>query len=100
MDAVHEDERVYRVQGPGLPFFYLREDLICDLADHLRGQIDPIQLIQLVVDVPGTHPAGIKGDYLVLNTGYIPLVFRDQFWFKFPVPVPGHINLEFPILAL
>ena len=71
MDAVHEDERVYRVQVTGLPFFYLREDLICDLADHLRRRINAIQVVQLVVDVPGAHTAGIEGDHL-LNAGYVP----------------------------
>lgn len=72
----------------GLSFFHLREDLICDLTDHLRRQINVIQVFQLVVDVPGTHSTGIEGDHLILNAGYIPLVFGDQFWFKFPIVIP------------
>ena len=35
VDAVHEHERIDRVQGPGLPFPDFRENLVRDLADHL-----------------------------------------------------------------
>ena len=52
------------------------------------------------MDVPGAHPARIQGNDFFFNPGDVPLVFGDQFWLKFPIPVPGHINLELPILAL
>ena len=42
-NAVHEHERVDRVQWPGLPFPDLREYLVCDLADHLGGHLYPIE---------------------------------------------------------
>ena len=45
-DAVYEHKRVDRVQGPGLPFPDLRQDLVRDLADHLCP-IDPASYAKL-----------------------------------------------------
>lgn len=67
---------------------------------QLSGQLNPIKILQLVTDVPGAHAPAIQGNHLILNTGDIALVFRDKHRFKFPVTVPGHFRLEFPILAL
>ncbi len=51
------------------------------------------------MDIPGTHSPGVQGDDLLLHTVDIPLVFRNELWVKLPIAVPGHISLEFPILA-
>ena len=51
------------------------------------------------MDIPCAHPAGVQGDDLFFNAGYVALVFGNQFGFKLPVPIPGDIYLEFPILA-
>ena len=52
MDAVHKDKGVYRIQWAGLPLFDLWKNLVCDFTDHFSGQLNPIQVIQLVMDVP------------------------------------------------
>ena len=85
---------------PPWVLFDLWENLVCDLADHFSRQVNPIQVIQLVVDVPRAHPTRIQGDHLFFNPGYITLIFGYQFGFKFPIAVPGHIDLELPMLAL
>lgn len=51
------------------------------------------------MDIPRAHTASIKRDHLFLNSGNVTLVFRDNFRFEFPVPVPGNVNLELAILA-
>ena len=51
------------------------------------------------MDVPCAHPAGVQGDDLFFNAGYVALVFGNQLGFKLPVPIPGDICLEFPILT-
>ena len=52
------------------------------------------------MDVPGAHPPAVERDDLLLNSGDIPLVLRDNLRLKLAVPVPGDVNLEFPVLAL
>ena len=42
----------------------------------------------------------LKRDNLLLNPENIPLVFGDELRFEFPIPVPGHIDLELAVLAL
>ena len=60
VDAVHEYKGVYGAQGPGLPLHALREYLVRDLAHHFRGQLYAIDILELVMDVPGAHAPGIK----------------------------------------
>ena len=52
------------------------------------------------MDVPGAHPPAVERDDLFLNSGDIPLVLGDNLRLKLAVPVPGDVNLEFPVLAL
>ena len=51
------------------------------------------------MNIPCAHSPGVQGDDLFLNTGYVALVFGNPFRLKLPVPIPGDIYLEFPILA-
>lgn len=51
------------------------------------------------MDISGTPPSRIQGDDLLLNPGNVTLVFGDKLWFEFPIPVPGHLDLKFAILA-
>ena len=87
------------MRGTGLPLFDFREDPVCDLTDHFSGQFNPIEVLKLVMDIPGAEASGIKGDHLILNAGDIPLVFGDELRLEFPVAVSGDVNLELSILA-
>lgn len=53
--------------------------------------------VQLIIKY--AHSPGVQGDGLFLNAGYVALVFGNPFGLKLPVPIPGDIYLEFPILA-
>ena len=96
MDTVHKNKRIYRVQWTRLPLFHFRKDLVRDFADHFGGKFNPIKFLELVMNIPCTHSAGIERDYFLLNPGNIPLIFRDQLWFKLTIAVTGNIDLEFP----
>ena len=78
VNAVHEHERVDRVRGPGLPLPALWQDLVRDLADHLCGHLYPIEVLQLVMDVPGAHPPAVERDDFFFDSGDVPLVFGDE----------------------
>ena len=72
-----------------------------DAQHHIgRPAQDPAILPDLVVDVPGVHPPAVERDGLFLNPGDVPLVLGDDLRLELAVPVPGDINLEFPVLAL
>ena len=99
MDRIHEHKRVQGIQGRGLPFFYLREDAVRDLADHLGRHFNSIQVLDLVMDIPCAHAPCVKGDYFFFDAGNIPLVFGNKLWLKLPVAVPGDIKRELSKLA-
>ena len=52
------------------------------------------------MDVSCAHAPCVEGYHFFLYPGNIPLVFWDQFWLKFPFPVPWDIDLELTILTL
>lgn len=85
MDAVHKDENVDQIKGTELPFFDFRQDTVCNLADHFRRQLNPVQVLQLVMDVLGAQPSGIQGDNFIFNSGNIPLAFGNQLQLEFPI---------------
>lgn len=60
VNAVHKHERIHRVQRLGLPFPDLRRNFVRDLTDHLGRHLYPIQILQLVVDIPGAHSPAIE----------------------------------------
>ena len=62
MDAVHKDKGIERGQRTGLPFFHLWKELIGNLADHLCRQFNPIEFLQLVMDIPCTHASCVQRD--------------------------------------
>ena len=45
---------------PVLPGRYFRHDLLADLAHQLRRDVDIIQALDLLRDIPLAHPAGIQ----------------------------------------
>ena len=47
VDGIQEYDGVYRLQGMLLPFFYDRQDLVCDAADRAVRDIDIIQFLHV-----------------------------------------------------
>ena len=66
----------------------------------MGGHLYPIEVLELVMDVPGTHSPAIERDDLLLDSGDIPLILGDNLRLELAVPVTGDVNLELPILAL
>ena len=82
-----------------MPFLNLGQDFIRDLADHLCGQFDSIEVLELVMDIPCTHTPCIQRDDFFFNTGNITLIFWNKLWLKLTVTVSGNIQLKFPVLT-
>ena len=87
------------MEWAGLPLPGLGKNPVSDFADHLRRKFHAVEIFQLVMDIPCTHPPRIQGNHLFLYAGNIPLVFGNQLRLKHPVSVTGDINLEFTVLA-
>ena len=51
------------------------------------------------MNIPCAHSTGIERNHLFLDAGNIPLIFRNQLWFKLTIAVTGNIDLKFPVLA-
>ena len=99
MDTGHKNKWINKIQRPGLSFLNFGQDLICDIADHLCRQFDPIKILELIMDIPCAYSTGIKRNGRFFNTGYIPLILWNELRFEFSVPVSGDIHLEFSILT-
>ena len=52
------------------------------------------------MNIPCAHSAGIERDHLFFNAGNIPLIFRNQLWFKLTIAVTRNIDLKLPVLLL
>ena len=62
-------------------------------APHRRN-IDPVELANVALDVPGAHPAGVQSDDLVVEPGEAATVFADQRRIEPAVPVARNRQLE------
>ena len=89
-----------RGQAGTLPFLDFGQDTVRNLTDHLCRQSNPVEILQLVMDVSGAHSPGIEGYDFILDTGNIPFILWDKSWLKLTIAVPWNIQLELPILAL
>ena len=59
-----------------------------------------MEILQLVMDVPGAHPPAVERDDLFLDSGDVPLVLGDNLRLELAVPVPWDVNPKLPVPAL
>jgi hypothetical protein len=98
-ERVEEDQRVDRLQRPGLPGRDLLEHRVRHGADQVRGDLDPVQLAQVALDLPGAHAPRVHRDDLVVEPGEAPLVLGDQLRVEARLPIPRHLELDPPGLG-
>jgi hypothetical protein len=71
----------------------------CDIRNQRWRDLNPIQILQMVLDFPGAHALRVQGNDLVLNTCHVRLVLLDHQWFEFTQAVTGDGNFLFAIFA-
>ncbi len=90
VDGVDEDDRIDRVEGPGLPFSHALEDLVGDGGDSLAGDVGPIDLGQVGLDFAGGQAFGGQRDDHLVDPGQALLPLLDDLRFEGAVAVAGH----------
>ena len=89
-ESVDVKNGVKGIQRPVLP----SGDLVSDHVGHRRyqrgGNLGPVNLRQVRVNVPRSHPAGVKREDHVINGPDAPLSFRHDLRLELGLPVPRH----------
>ena len=96
MQSVHKGKRIGWLKKTKPSLFDFRKYPIRNLTDSFIRQFNPIKLLKLVMDIPGTEAPSLKGNHLILNTKDIPLVFGDELWPNSPSAVSWDFNPRFP----
>src|SRR3954454_21289610 len=93
-ERVEEDQRVDRLQRPGLPGRDLLEHRVRHRADQVRRDLDAVELAQVADDLPRAHAPGVHRDDLVVEAWEAALVLGDQLRVEARLPVPGDLELD------
>ena len=98
--GIEVDDRVDRLQRPGLPGLDLLEDRVGDVGNGVRRQVGAQRARQMMLDVADRHPAGIQADDLIIQAAEATLALGHQPWGEGASPVPRHLKTQRPDLAL
>ena len=91
---VEEDQRIDRLQRPGLPGGDLLQHGIRHRADQVGRDLDAVELAQVPDDLAGAHAARVHRHDLVVEAGKAALVLGDQLRIEARLPVARHLQLD------
>jgi hypothetical protein len=91
--GVKENQRIDRLQRPGLPGGDLLHR-IRHRADQVRRHVDAVELAQMPDDLARAHAARVHRDDLVIEAGKPALVLGDKLRIEARLPVSRHLQLE------
>ena len=66
-DGVDQQDRVDRVQRPGLPFGHLGQHRVGHGGDQILGDLRAVHVLQVRHDVAGRHALGVQADHLLVE---------------------------------
>lgn len=98
VDRIEEDDCADGLQRAVLPFLDERDDLVGDVGSERRGNLDAVELLQMVLDVAGRDALGVHSDNLILNTGNIALILLHDSWLKFTVTIARNLDVDIAVL--
>jgi hypothetical protein len=87
------NDGVGRLQRPGLPGGDLLENGVCDHADEIRRDVQPVEIADVGDDLPHAHAARVNRDDLVVEVGEAPLEL-GQLRIEARSSVPGHVEAD------
>lgn len=99
MDGIQEDYRIDVLQRPVLLLLDHGHNLVGNIRYEDWRNLNSIKALQVVLNFPGTYPFGVKGYDLILDTGNALLVFLYDQGGILTIPVPGNLEIDFPVLA-
>ncbi len=92
--GVKEDQRMDRLQRPGLPGGDFLRHSIRHRADQIRRQVDAADFARVPGDLAGAHAARGHRDDLVIEPGKPALVPGDEPRIEARLPIPRRLQLE------
>jgi len=60
VQRVDVEGRIHLIEGPVPPLIQFVPHRIGDPGDHIRGDVDPVDLLQMRTDVPHRHPPSVE----------------------------------------
>lgn len=64
------------------------------------GDLDNVQLVQMILNFTGADALGIECDDLVLDPGFVRLMLPNDGWFKLALAVPWNCDLPLAVFAV
>src|SRR5699024_4616491 len=95
VNGVQEHHRIDGLQRPLLPLFGNGKDLVCDPAYGAVRYRNPIDVLDMSLNIAGGHALGVHGQDLLLNVlADAGLALFQHLRLKLPFPVPGNRDLH------
>lgn len=91
-DRVHEDDRIAGFQRAVLPGGDLLHDRVADCRNQAGRGFNPIDFLEMTLDLAGRHAPGIHADDLAIELRKAPLILGDQHRIERAVPVTGDVQ--------
>ena len=98
-DRVEPDDQVQLLQRAGLPLLDVVEDGVGDAADRVAADLDPVDLLQMLRDLPCRHPARVHRDDLVVEAREPALMLGHDLRLELPLPVTRQLDLDRPVIG-
>lgn len=92
--GVDVEDRVDRVERPGLRLVELLDDPVGDLGDQRRGHLHPIHAAQLPADVPSGETSGVEVHDVLVEPLEPAGVLRDELRLEAAVAIPRDVKLN------
>jgi hypothetical protein len=93
-DRIQKDHRPDRLQRSGLPFSDLFDDRIGDLGDQVRGNLNVVDLGQMVLNITDCHAVGVEADHDLVDAVHPPLTLADDPRLVGAVAVSRHLHVD------
>src|SRR5262245_19792016 len=96
---VEHHQRVEALERPVLPFPRLLDHRVGHLADQVGTHFDPVDLLQMALDLAHRHAAGVHRHDLVVEPGETPLALLDDLRLEAAVAVTRHFQVDHPFVG-
>jgi len=100
VDAIQVDDRIHRVEQPGLPCLDLIDHRIGDRGNQAGRDLRPVHFFQMRLDLAHGHATRIQRQDLVVEAGPAGLVLGNQLWLEATVPITRDLDRQLAELAL
>jgi len=95
MDAIKIDDRIHRIERPGLPLRYFIHDTVSDRRNQRRRHLSVIHFGEVLLDFTHRHATGIQRKDLVSKTHPAGLMFGNDLRLETAFTITGNLDGQF-----